>query len=767
MNTADIDAAMPKGHEPRPDDERLHMALDATRMAIWEWDVEADRLVVSSSRWINEDLPAGYQISRLEEGLALLHPDDVAGYRQQLQDAVRRGADFSSEFRAVRLTDGKVLSVVQHAKCFRDERGRLRYVGVIRDVTEQKAAEAALRASEARLAAIFAQAAVGLSELSLDGRFLRVNDEVCRMLGRSSESLAALRMADVTYPDDVSRSSDALARLLETGRPASLDKRYVKPDGSTIWASTIISRLDDADGRPTALLCATVEITERVQALEDLRRSEAVFRTLGETVPALLWMSDAEGRPVYQNPAWRNYTGLTHAEAQQHGWEVLPHPDDLPWMIEHWQRAIRTGEPFELLFRCRRHDGEFRWFLGRVRPVRDATGKAMRWVGAAIDIDDQQRMNEALRDVDRRKDEFLAMLAHELRNSLAPLASSLDALRLAGGDAAAQKLHGAMGRQMENLVRLVDDLLEVSRITSGKIELRRDLVDLRDAVQAALETSLPLVDAARHRLDVTLPGEPVMVSADPIRMRQVVANLLNNAAKYTPPEGSIAVALRVEQHTATISVSDKGIGIAREMLPRVFDMFLQTDRDHKRAQEGLGIGLAIVRSLVEMHGGRVEVHSDGIGAGSEFTVRLPLARGVVGSSQPGAPSSGKAPSAKSTVGRRVLVVDDNEDGAASIEAVLTFLGGDVRVAYNGETALELLESYRPELVLLDLAMPGISGYEVAAQVRARPEFNDVKLVALTGWGQAEDRQRTKTAGFDFHLLKPVDVMALKNLLGMV
>ncbi|MCC6492047.1 MAG: PAS domain S-box protein [Pirellulales bacterium] len=769
MATADAAQDDIRRERAAPDEERLHMALDAARMAIWEWDVVADRLVVSQSGWINESFPPGYQVTRLEEGLSLIHPDDAPRYRRELEAAVKRKADFTTEFRAIRPVDGKVICVAQTAKCYEDQQHGLRLVGVVRDVTDQKQAEAALRASESRLAAIFSQAAAGFAEISLDGRFQRVNDELCRMLGRSRESILACSDADITHPDDLSRCAEGWARLLETGRPVSTDRRYLRGDGSAIWTSSIVSRLDDAQGRPMAVLAVTVDITQRLQSLEAVRQSEAVFRTLGETVPALLWMTDADGGPVYQNPAWRTYTGLTNDDVAQQGWTSIPHPDDLPWVTELWQQSLRSGEPFGLVFRCRRHDGEYRWFLGSSRPVKDATGAVLRWVGAAIDIDDQKRVHESLREADRRKDEFLATLAHELRNSLAPLRNSLDALLLAGrADASTQQLYGAMTRQLHNLGRLVDDLLEVSRITSGNIELRHERLNVAEVVQLAVEMSRPKIDAAGHRLDLSLPPEAITVVADPVRLAQVVSNLLNNSARYTPHGGQVWLSVRAERGLAAIAVRDNGIGIAPEMLPRVFDMFLQSDRDHRSAHEGLGIGLAIVRRLTERQGGRVDVVSAGIGKGCEFTVRLPLAEEPASRSLE--PPSATADAAvelpvKQPGKRRILVVDDNEDAAASIEAVLKYLGCDVQAVHNGVAALEAADRSPPDIVLLDLGMPDLSGYDVAEQFRARPQLQHAKLVALTGWGQIEDRQRTAKAGFDHHLVKPVDVMTLKKLLA--
>jgi signal transduction histidine kinase len=388
-------------------------------------------------------------------------------------------------------------------------------------------------------------------------------------------------------------------------------------------------------------------------------------------------------------------------------------------------------------------------------------GRALRYAMERGRIEEELRQRvEQLAEMDRRKDEFLATLAHELRNPLAPLRNSLQLLRMSGGPGGAQ-IHEMMERQINHMVRLIDDLLEISRITRGKIELHKEHVDLATVVHNAVETSRPLLDAARHHLTITLPSEPLLLEADSVRLAQVFTNLLNNAAKYTEEAGQIVLTARREGDEAVVSVRDNGLGIPAAMLPRVFEMFAQVDRTLKRAQGGLGIGLTLARTLVQMHGGSISVQSGGPDQGSEFTVRLPLtakqppgSESLRGSSQPRTQLSPQ----------RVLVVDDNRDAADSLSMVLRFLGADTRVVYDGLSALEILRTYRPAVVLMDIGMPGIDGHEVARRVRQEPEGRGVVLVALTGWGQEEDRRRSKAAGFDHHLVKPVHADALQALL---
>jgi CheY-like chemotaxis protein/two-component sensor histidine kinase len=317
-----------------------------------------------------------------------------------------------------------------------------------------------------------------------------------------------------------------------------------------------------------------------------------------------------------------------------------------------------------------------------------------------------------------------------------------------------------MERQVNHMVRLVDDLLELSRITRGQIELRRERIELAAIVRSAVETSSPLIEAARHQLAISLPPDPLFVNADPVRMAQVVANLLNNAAKYTNDGGQVWLTVRRDREHAVISVKDTGIGIPVVMQPLVFDMFAQVDRTASRSQGGLGIGLTLVRSLVEMHGGNIVVCSDGLGHGSEFIIRLPLAADVEASAK----TDGPARTSNVLSPRRVLVVDDNRDSAHSLAMLLQFLGAEVQTANSGADALAAIESFRPNVVLLDLGMPEMDGYEVARRIRARTEFSDIMLIALTGWAQDEDRRRAQNAGFDHHLVKPADISALEALL---
>ncbi len=401
-----------------------------------------------------------------------------------------------------------------------------------------------------------------------------------------------------------------------------------------------------------------------------------------------------------------------------------------------------------------------------VSTVRSALRARERQYQIRTHLEDLERARDALSETARRKDEFLAMLGHELRNPLAPIRNALHLLGTAREiPGQEENLRAMMKRQVDHMVRLVDDLVEVSRLSRGTIELRRERVEIATVLRNAVDLSRPLIEAGQHRLELQLADRPLIVHADPVRIAQVFGNLLNNAAKYATPNGQITLATRHDGDEVVLSVRDRGIGIEPEMLPHVFELFTQGRREAHRAQDGLGIGLTLVRSLVEMHGGTVTARSDGFGKGSEFVVRLPLATAVTqGQSVSMARLDADRVPAPSA-GLRVLVVDDNVDAAKSMGMVLELLGIEHEVEFSGQGALEAAARFQPDAVLLDIGMSGMDGYEVARRLRQDPRNRETTLVAVTGWSQAQDQQRTRAAGFNHHFSKPADIGALQQLLG--
>ncbi len=482
-----------------------------------------------------------------------------------------------------------------------------------------------------------------------------------------------------------------------------------------------------------------------------VRHERERYRCLVQTTAQMVWTADAKGRRLDDARSWRAFTGQSYEQFKDRGWLDAVHPDDRDLVWSAWCRAIATTTPYEVELHVRQADGVYVPCLERAAPVRDSRGAVLEWIGLTADISRQKQIEQALRESNRRKDEFLAMLGHELRNPLTPMRLALEVLRVADGDKArTQRCHDIIDRQTDNLARLVDDLLDVSRITRGKIELRKEHLTAAPLVSRAVDAVRSLFEKAGHSFTVSVPSRPIYVQADAVRLEQVLVNLLTNAAKYTPRGGKVELKVEEDDGQLLLRVCDNGLGIAAEMLPRIFDLFEQADPGLARAQGGLGIGLTVVRRLVELHGGHVEARSPGPGRGSEFIVRLPVTTelGPPVEMQP-AP---RPPT--SATGLRILVVDDNVDITDTLSGVLGDLGHDVRVAHEGEGALRLAEGFAPQLVILDIGLPGMSGYEVGLLLRQRlgPA---VCLAALTGYGQQHDRARSRQAGLDHHLVKPL------------
>jgi PAS domain S-box-containing protein len=502
------------------------------------------------------------------------------------------------------------------------------------------------------------------------------------------------------------------------------------------------------------------------QSEQVLAQSEERFRQLAESINEVFWMADPQTTEVlYISPAYERVWGRSCQSLYEEPRSFLDavHPDDRDRVRVAALEKHGRGESTDEEYRVVRPDGSVRWIRDRAFPVRDATGQVYRMAGIAEDITEKKHAEEALQQANQRKDEFLAMLAHELRNPLAPVWNALQIMKMPGVNAeVVSEAREMMERQVQHLTRLVDDLLDVSRIMRNRIELRKERVDLATVFARALETAQPLIAGQQHQLSVSLPATPVVLECDPVRMAQVVGNLLLNAAKYTDQAGSISLTAERVDGEVVICVRDTGVGIDPELLPHVFDLFTQADRSLARSQGGLGIGLTVVKHLVEMHGGSVHAGSAGASQGSEFVIRLPALP-----PQPRGDDAWPTGVEVQPRGspRRVLVVDDNVDAVQSTAILLRMLGHKVETAHDGHSALETVQTFQPEVILLDIGLPGISGYDVARALRAKPENRPLILVAVTGYGQDEDCRRSAEAGFDRHLVKPVNPVTLAGLLA--
>jgi PAS domain S-box-containing protein len=518
-----------------------------------------------------------------------------------------------------------------------------------------------------------------------------------------------------------------------------------------------------AGGGVEGALVTHFDISEQVRTEAALRESEIRFRAIANAIPHLVWSNLPDGTHDFYNERWYEYTGFTAGFDNNEQWAELVHVDDRERAGRLWQHSLATGEPYEIEYRLRCHPKkEYRWCLTRAVPVHGADGQLIRWLGTITEVHEQRLAAEELRRASAKKDEFLAMLAHELRNPLAPIKAAADLLKLGGTDA--RRLGQAAGiidRQVRHMTELVDDLLDVSRVTRGLVELEKKPLDMKSVVSSAVEQVKPLIEARAHALHVHAGARHASVNGDHTRLVQVLVNLLANAAKYTPQGGRIDVDVQVEQDAVRVAVTDNGSGIEASLLPFVFDIFTQGVRTPDRSQGGLGIGLALVKSLVALHGGQVGAHSDGPGRGSVFYLTLPL---LAAATQPGDEAGQAQAGLGAACGRRILVVDDNMDAATTLGELLAALGHEVRVRFDGKSALADLASFVPEILVLDIGLPDMDGYELARRLRNEPATAQARYLALTGYGQAHDRTLARAAGFDHHFVKPVDILTLQAVL---
>lgn len=542
--------------------------------------------------------------------------------------------------------------------------------------------------------------------------------------------------------------SDHVAIALESGADSCLPP--------TADATVIVAQMAAIERRRAAVArhAATARAAEQTAAESDAR-----FQFLVDALPHIVWTAGPDGSQTFANRRWSEFTGAPSGPTDPDGWRAIVHPDDEAETDRAWAEAVRTGEPYACLHRIRRRDGEWRSVLSRAVPQTDADGRVIRWFGTGTDVTDLRRAEEALREADRRKDRFLATLAHELRNPLAPIRFALEILRRDPGGAGRDRATGVIGRQVTQLVRLIDDLLDVSRITQNKIRLRTEPLDIATSMREVAETIAPGIEAAGHTLAIELPAVPVVIDADPARIVQIFSNLLSNAIKFTPPGGRITFSARFDGEFVRLAVADSGIGMEPEAIERIFEPFHQENVSIERAAGGLGIGLTLTRALVEMHHGTISARSEGPGLGSVFEVSLR------GRPAPARLAQDRLRPAARVADQtlRVLVVDDDADAAEMLAAFVSNLGHTTALASDGRSALAAAREFCPEVVLLDIGLPLKNGYEVAEELRRSDEVP--VLVAVTGWGQENDRRDAVAAGFDHHITKPADPNAIARVLS--
>ncbi|MET0981498.1 MAG: PAS domain S-box protein [Telluria sp.] len=769
-------------------EERLAMSLEASgNIGTWSVDLDTYATHVDDrfARLFQVDAALARTGTELTRFTDLIHPEERTQVVDAITAAIRDETLYDIEYR-IPQRSGLDAWVNVRGKVFADPAtGKRRFAGIAVDISERKRAEHALLATERQAAAASLRAEEsrrrldGLLEAAPVGIFYADN------AGKLLMSNAATRSVWGDYPvtagvDDyawwkgwwpaggapLAPQEWPLARVLggEEMVEAIIE---IEPFGSPGVRRVIMVRaqaLRDANGGTNGAVAALIDLSAQVAAEKALKDSEQKFRNITNMIPQMVWSINVEGTEAYVNERWQAFTGAAQIQPGYKGWQKLLHPDDLAPVLAAWTRSFADGAPFEIEHRLVHHAEGYRWVLNRALPCADATGRVTHWMGTLTDIQDQKAGEEELRAASRRKDEFLAMLAHELRNPLAPISNAAQLIAMANPpDKRIRHSSDVITRQVRHMTELVDDLLDVSRVTRGLVTLEREAVDVRSIVLGAVEQARPLIEARGQELSLQLDGADLRVEADRTRLVQVVSNLLNNAAKYTPQGGSIA--LSVTGHgghggKVTIAVADSGIGIAPDILPLVFDLFTQAERTPDRSQGGLGLGLALVKSLVQLHGGQAHAASPGLGKGSTFSVTLDvvpaagLAAGVAS-----APATGHAQHGPGG-GSRILIVDDNVDAAESLGEILAAFGHVVATATTPCGGLAFAASDWPDIFILDIGLPDIDGYELVRRLRALPEARPALYVALTGYGQAHDKVLSLGAGFDHHFVKPVDLGAL-------
>ena len=665
---------------------------------------------------------------------------------------------------------GHVTAIVADARAYevelRDVAERVRAVERERRLLEEAAT------ANAKFRAFFEQGPLFAGIMAVDGTLIEPNRLSLEACGYTREQVVGRPFWECPWWSGSSALAErirAACAQAAAGETFRAELPYFVADGGERIVDLIVLPIKDEAGRVLFVAPTGTDITDRRRAEEEVRLGHARFEAVLDAAPIGVYLVDADLRIRQVNPKARpvfgDIEGLIGADFVE-VIHVLWPPAYAAEVVGRFRHTLATGEPCIVPERIeerldRRVLEYYEWQVHRI-PL---PGGQHGVVCYFSDISRHVLARQALAEADRRKDEFLATLAHELRNPLAPIRTGLEILKYRQGDnAAVEPLRAMMERQAGHLARLVDDLMDLSRLSHGAIELRKEVVRLASVVDEAVAASRPFFEERGHELSVGVPDGDERLEADPTRLEQILANLLENAAKYTDPGGRIRLEARREGGEVVFSVKDTGIGIDPEKLTTVFDMFVQVERRLDRSQGGLGIGLSLVKRLVEMHGGRVTAHSEGPGQGSEFVVRLPAIAGGPGG-RDGPSRLPRTETASERPRRRILVVDDNRDAADSLARYLArAMGQRVEVAYDGPEALEAAEAFRPDVILLDIGLPGMDGNEVARRLRGRPEFEKTLLVALTGWGQEADVERSRSAGFDHHLVKPADPDAILGLL---
>jgi PAS domain S-box-containing protein len=711
----------------------------------------------------------GYQPQEMiGKSITQLIPPERLNEETEILDRLRKGLEYE-RVETIRVArDGRRLHVSISVSPLKNRDGEV--IGaskVLHDVSDIVAAREALSRERELLRTTLRSIGDGVIVTDPDGQVTFLNPEAEKLTGWKQAAAAHHPLQDVfriVNEDTRAEVENPVTRVLRSGHVVGLANHtlLLSKDGTERPIDDSAAPIVQGDGSLFGVVLVFRDFTERRQAERKLRESEERFRLMADAAPVLIWVSGVDKQCTWFNKTWLDFVGHSMEQEVENGWEENVHPDDFDRCLRTYVESFDARQPFSMAYRLRRNDGEYRWVLHSGVPRYGSDGVFDGYIGSCFDITERQRAEQALQEETRRKDEFLAILSHELRNPLAPVRMAVTLLnKIAPSEPQLQQIRDIIDRQTSQLTRLLDDLLDVSRISSGKIALRKDRLNLAIAVASAVEAIRPQIDAGKHELIVEMPPVPVYVDGDVTRLSQVFANLLSNAARYTEKGGRITLTISREDDDAVVRVKDRGIGIDSTQLSHIFEMFAQVDQSLERGQGGLGVGLALARKLVELHGGTIQAASEGLGKGSEFTVRIPPLPPEDATTSTTENSSGHLQQA-----RRIVVADDNVDSAAVLAELLRIAGHKVKMVHDGAAAVDAVLSDEPDLAVLDIGMPKLNGYDVAKRIRVSENKRTV-LIAVTGWGQEEDKRRSAAAGFDHHLTKPVDITTLNQIIAEI
>lgn len=605
---------------------------------------------------------------------------------------------------------------------------------------------------------------IAMADLHLKPTY--INAAGMEMVGLNSlQQVMATPITEYFFPEDVTFiEQEFFPKVMKEGSgETEIRFRHFKT-GQALWMHYHVYRLLDYKGNTIGYATVSRNITDSKLAAQALQESEAKFRTIANAMPQMIWSTLPDGYHDYYNDRWYEFTGMSYGSTDGSGWNGMFHADDQPRAWERWHHSLTTGDVYEIEYRLRHHSGEYRWVLGRALPIRDVAGRIVRWMGTCTDIHEQKLTQHALREADQRKDEFISLLAHELRNPLAPIRTAVDLIHMADvQQPLLQQAVAVMDRQLSHMTRLIDDLLDVARISKGKVDLKLQACNIAQIATDVANDYRKNIDSHGVQLNTAVLADPVWVNADLTRMSQVIGNLLHNACKFTKTGDSITVSLEVSRlaspSSAVLTVSDTGQGIAPELLPELFAPFSQARQDLSRSSGGLGLGLTVVRGLVELHGGTVSAHSAGVGQGATFVITLPVCATPEATME-----EAHAPASERRT-LKILLIEDGEDLLQILSGALILQGHEVMTATTAHAGLALVEQHNPEVVISDIGLPDMDGYELARRLRLLPQIRQPFLVAMTGYGQHEAKVRAKESGFNHHLTKPVNIKTFLNLLN--